>query len=301
MGGNIVKTRAATRITIIGLATNLLLASLKFSVGFVGHSQAVIADAVHSLSDLATDVILLIGIRYWALPPDECHPYGHRRIETLIAGVIGAVLAFVAINLMYKAVITLVKGIAVANVEIIALIGPGISIVLKECLYRATAKVGRDIGSSAIIANAFHHRSDALSSIPALVAVILASMDARLIYFDSVGSIVVSILILKSALEIIRPNIRELVDGIDSAFKCNDWIKAEVMTIEGVQGVHGIRTRTHGGLLLIDLHILVDPNLTIRQGHDIAEKVKQTLLQRDQKVVDVMVHVEPYEKSSSSS
>lgn len=158
-------TNEIKRITWIGLIINLLLAALKFVVGLSGRSQAVIADAFHSLSDISTDLAVLFGVNYWSAPPDENHPYGHRKIEALITLTIGVVLVVVAVGIGCRALTTIYEG-HLRQPGWIAITGPLVSIVLKEILYHLTVKAGGRVKSSALIANAWHHRSDALLSLP---------------------------------------------------------------------------------------------------------------------------------------
>ncbi|MDY6959920.1 MAG: cation diffusion facilitator family transporter, partial [Halobacteriota archaeon] len=151
------------RITWIGVLLNVFLSGIKFVVGYIGSSQAVIADAVHSLSDVSTDLAVLLGLRYWSAPPDEEHPYGHHRIEALVTIGIGSILGIVAFGIGYEAIVT-IREVHIEQTSWIAAIGPILSIILKEALHRWTINVGRRAKSSAVIANAWHHRSDALSS-----------------------------------------------------------------------------------------------------------------------------------------
>ncbi len=281
---------AAKRISWIGVVANLLLSSIKFTVGYLGNSQAVVADAIHSLSDLGTDFIILIGVDYWHRPPDAYHPYGHRRIETLISMSIGVILAFVAFGLVCRAILSFSSS-AARTVSLIAIVGPILSIIVKGVLYKATLKTGREIGSKALVANALHHRSDVLSSIPALVTVLLAAINPKWVCFDSLGSILISGFILADAWQIIKPAIAELLDGTN--IEENDLIKEEVSKISGVFESHCVRTRKHGDCILLDIHILVNPDITVRAGHDIAEYVKKTLFAKNKKIIDIVVHIEP--------
>ncbi len=283
---------AAKRISWIGVVANLLLSAIKFTVGYLGNSQVVVADAIHSLSDLGTDFIILIGVDFWHRPPDDSHPYGHRRIETLVSMSIGIILAFVAFGMVYRA-ITSFSDSGARTVSFVAIIGPILSIIVKGVLYKATLKTGNKICSQALIANALHHRSDVLSSIPALITVFLAAINPQWIYFDSLGSIIISGFILVDASQIIKPAIAELLDGTN--LEENDLIKQEVSKINGVSESHCVRTRKHGDCILLDIHILVDPDISVRAGHDIAEQVKATLLAKNKKIIDIVVHVEPFD------
>ena len=284
-------TQQIKRITWIGLVVNLILSMLKFVVGILGSSQAVIADAVHSLSDMSTDFAVLVGVKFWAAPPDEDHPYGHGRIEALVTAAIGLTLVTVAIGLVYKSISTL-RSDHIANPQMIALVGPLVSIILKEILYRWTIIVGTRTKSTAVMANAWHHRSDALSSLPALIAVGLSIMYPELAFIDHVGALVVAIFILKVSWDIISPSLAELIDR-GATQKERDKIKKIARNVEGVKGVHAVRTRKFGPNLYVDLHILVEADISVRAGHAISHNVKQKLIDKGPGVIDVVIHFEP--------
>jgi cation diffusion facilitator family transporter len=252
----------------------------------------VVADAVHTISDSSTDVAILIGVRFWSRPPDAGHPHGHRRIETVITTVIALVLILVAAGLIYNALNTLQEHHAQPPGRI-ALVAALISIVVKEAMYRWTAAVGRRHKSSALIANAWHHRSDALSSIPAAVAVAVAALKPDWAFVDHVGAVVVSLFILHAAWIIGKPALGQLVDaGAPQADR--EHIERLVRSVPGVRDVESLRTRYVGSGLQVDLHLQVDGGLTVREGHAIAGRVKHLLIDRGPDVVDVVVHVEPY-------
>ncbi|WP_297058368.1 cation diffusion facilitator family transporter [Thermosulfurimonas sp.] len=284
----------AYQVTLIGIGINFFLAALKIAAGWWGHSQAVFADGIHSLSDLATDFLTLFGIRYGSAPPDACHPYGHRRIETLIAVIIGVILGAGALALTGKALYSLVTCSQGKLLPAWVLLPPTLSLFLKEALYRVTLKVGQRLGSPAVIANALHHRSDALSSIPAIAGPALAAWRPDLTFFDPLASVAVSFFILKAAWEIIHPGVVELCDGVSVGE--TETIRKEVLGVPGVKGTHRIRTRKHAGHTLVDLHIQVDPELSVREGHAISERVKRTLLHHHPRIIDVVVHLEPFEE-----
>ena len=280
------------RITWIGLIVNLGLSLLKFTVGFLGASSAVIADAVHSISDMTTDLAVLFGVKFWAAPADQSHPFGHRRIETLITAFIGFALMIVALDIGYNSISTL-QGAELKQPGWIAIIGPIVSIIFKELLYRSTVAVGVHVKSYAVIANAWHHRSDALSSIPALLAVTAAVINPSWAFIDPIGALVISIFILKVSWNIIVPALSELADHSASQRDCQK-IRSIVMNINGVKSVHAIRTRKLGPGLHVDLHILVDGEMTVRRGHSIAEIAKKKLIKKGPEIFDVVVHLEPY-------
>lgn len=285
-------TAVVRRVTRIGLFVNLCLSALKMLGGVMGSSQAVIADAIHSLSDCTTDLAILVGVKYWSQPPDEDHPYGHQRIETAITLFIGLVLALVAVGLIADGVETLLDP-PTRPPGIEALIAALFSVVIKEALFRWTRKSGERIKSSALVANAWHHRSDALSSIPAAAAVGACFWDPELVFLDGVGAIVVSTFILVAAWKIVVPGIAQLTDkGADKNEREN--IRRIAFSVEGVRNIHKIRSRFSGLGLQVDLHVLVDGSLTVDRGHDIAGAVKAKLLAECDDVLDVIVHVEPH-------
>jgi len=278
----------------VGLVTNLVLSALKLVGGIVGQSQAVVADAVHSLSDITTDVAILVGVRYWSKPADANHPHGHRRLESLVTLGIGLVLVVVAAGLLWNAIVTL-EDRHESPPEWIAFAAALLSIVSKEILYRWTLAAGQRIKSLALIANAWHHRSDALSSIPAALAVAGAVIHPAWAFLDHVGAAVVSLFIFQAAYRIIRPEFAKLIDsGAPEA--ALERIRRIALETEGVRRVHRIRTRYVGGTsLAVDLHVKVDPEIPVREGHDISEEVKRQLLENGPEVVDVVVHLEPCE------
>lgn len=280
------------RVGWLGLVGNLALAIVKFIAGFVGHSQAVVADAVHSVTDIATDLAVLFGVRYWTAPADERHPHGHHRIETLITVAIGLTLVAVAFGIGFKAVHDLVDRRPSTTPTFVALIAAALSIVTKEWLYRWTATVGRRIGSQALVANAWHHRSDAFSSIPAVLAVATAMIAPRLAAVDRIGAIAVCGFILYAAWKIVAPALAQLADAGAPPEDC-ERLEALALAVDGVDRAHAIRTRYKGNLLSVDLHVEVDGKMTVSEGFEIARRVKHQLRERGPGVADVVVQVEP--------
>ncbi len=278
-------------ITLIGLTGNIVLSILKFLIGFLGNSQAVVADALHSFSDTSSDLVILFGVKYWTAPPDEHHPYGHQKIESFITIIIGLILIIVACSIGYNGIVSLIERQS-AQLSWIVIIGPAISIVLKEFLFKITYRVGIKINSSALKANAWHHRTDAFSSIPVLIAVGASLIDPRLSFLDQIGAIIVSAFIIKIGLEILVTNINDLLDTGISKKRIGDLEKT-ITAIPDVKGVHKLRTRKLANYIYIDLHLEVDGQLSVLKGHDISEQVKHTLIQNNPKIIDVMVHLEP--------
>jgi cation diffusion facilitator family transporter len=236
---------------------------------------------------------VLFGVNYWSAPPDENHPYGHRKIEALITLTIGVVLVVVAVGIGCRALTTIYEG-HLGQPGWIAITGPLVSIVLKEILYHLTVKAGGRVKSSALIANAWHHRSDALSSLPALIAVAVSTWNPEWAFIDHIGAMIVSLFILKVSWDIIKPSLSELVD-CGATNREHGQIKQISIDEKGVKGVHAIRTRKCGEYLFVDLHILVDADMSVKDGHLISENVKHALLRKGPAVLDVVVHLEPEE------
>jgi cation diffusion facilitator family transporter len=279
------------RITWIGLVGNVFISGLKFVVGTLGSSQAVIADAVHSLSDTVTDIAILVGVRFWTSPADECHPYGHRRIETIVTVGIAVTLAATALAIGYRGLTTM-RDEGIRQPGWIAFVGAVVSIVTKEILYRWTLRVGRREKSSALIANAWHHRSDAYSSVPAALAVAIAAVNPEWSFVDHLGAAIVSVFILHAAWRIIKPALNELSDRSAPAH-VHDLITAAGMEIDGVEDVHAIRSRLMGDGVYVDLHVTVQGTMSVSRGHDVSEDVKLRIMERIPEVLDVVVHLEP--------
>jgi cation diffusion facilitator family transporter len=286
------------KVTWVGLFVNFILALTKFFVGILGHSHAVVADAVHSVSDMVTDIAVLVGVKYWSAPPDKDHPYEHWRIETIITGFIGIGLAAVAVGIGYNAITTL-KEHYIETPTWIAIIGALISIIVKELLYHWNLKTGKKVKSSALIANAWHHRSDALSSITALVAVGISVIKPEWAFVDRIGAIVVSLIILKVSWDIVFPALKKLSDSGVSA-KDIERILSIALRVSGVKDAHAIRTRDAGHGIFVDMHVLVDGDISVSEGHSIAEKVRDEIIKNGPDVLDVVVHIEPFEKDEQN-
>ncbi len=279
------------QITLIGLVANVFLSIIKFLIGIFGNSQAVSADALHSFSDTSSDFIILFGVKYWTAPPDEDHPFGHHKIESFITILIGLILIVVACAIGYEGVSLLLEDTH-PQLNPVVTLGPLISIFVKEILFKMTYKVGIETQSSALKANAWHHRTDAISSIPVLVAVTATIIDPRLAFLDQVGAIIVSAFIIKVGLTILFTNINDLLDTGISKEKI-DTIEKTIVAQKNVKGVHKLRTRKLAHYIYIDLHLEVDGNMSVVKGHQISENVKKTLLKTNPKIIDVMVHLEP--------
>ena len=280
------------------MLVNAVLSIIKFLAGWLGHSHAVMADAVHGVSDTFTDGVIWIGSLFWDRPPDERHPHGHRKIEILVTLAVAFALTSVAVGLIARAVSSLREGNFVKP-GLLPLGAALLSVGVKEALYRWTLRQGRRLQSVPLQANAWHHRSDALSSIPAAIAVGVAAAKPSWIFLDRVGEVVVSVIILHAAFKIAWPTLQKLVD-VTAPLEQLVSIQDIAAGTEGVREVHALRARYVGTTrLAVDLHVLVDPEMNVKVGHDIASRVRDRLIEQQPGVVDVVVHVEPYDAAES--
>ena len=278
------------------MVINLLLGALKGSAGLLFGSQALVADALHSLSDCATDVAVLVGVHFWSAPPDECHPHGHQRIEALVTLFIGLVLGAAAIGIGRQAIMSMGAGEG-ANLGWGAFAAAVVSVVLKEWLYRWTAAVGMRVRSQALVANAWHHRSDALSSLPVAAAVLIQRLWPQFGFIDATAAVIVAVLLLRAAWSIARPALAELTDaGADR--KALEEMEQIAMAVPEVRATHALRSRRSGPGYLVDLHILVDPEKSVYDGHEVARAVRAALIQQGPDVLDVLVHIEPHQSEA---
>lgn len=283
--------RAGRRVTWVGVGANGALIALKLAGGIFGHSQALVADAVHSMSDFFTDAVVLFGLHFGRKPADADHPHGHGRIETAAAVVIGLSLITVALVLGRQAVLDIYHH-AENHPNLLAVGGAAASIVVKEVLYHYTLFVGRRIRSPAVVANAWHHRSDALSSVAVLLGVTAALIEPRWHILDAVAAAVVALFIARVGFKVGWAALCELVDTAPDA-EVVERIAGFVLEVEGVRDSHDVRIRTVGGLLHVQVHVVVAGDLTVREGHRIADDVTARLERCDEPIGDVTVHVDP--------
>ena len=286
--------KVVSKVTWVGVGVNLVLSGIKLLFGLLFSSATLIADGIHSLSDLISDAAILIGVRFWSAAPDTNHPYGHGRIETLvtmlIAVIIGVVSFFIAKNAIYL----------FSNPQsapgLPAAIAAAISIVAKELLFQWTAKKAKQVSSSALYANAWHHRSDALSSIPAFLAILLAFLYPDVTFIDAIGAIIVAAMLFVMSLKLLIPALFQLSDA-GATKDMYAKIHTIAASIPGVCDAHAIRSRQIGQGYFIDLHIEVDPMMNVLDAHEISEKVEQEIIRDSPNIVDVVVHIEPYMRS----
>ena len=278
------------RVTLVGSVVDLLLGVSKIFVGFAAQSQALIADGVHSLSDLVTDVAVLYAAKHSHQEADEDHPYGHGRIETVVTVGLGIALMGVAIGIMIDATHRLFNPNTLLSPGMWALVIAGISVVSKEVIYQYTMVVARRYRSNMLKANAWHSRSDAISSIIVVIG-ILGSM-AGLTYLDAIAAIGVGVMIAKIGWDLAWNSLKELVDtGLDS--ERVEAIEKSILDVDGVGTLHVLRTRQIGADALVDVHIQVDPYLSVSEAHYISETVRSKLIKEIEEVIDVMVHIDP--------
>lgn len=284
------------RVTLAGSAVNVVLLVFKFVAGFFGGSAAMIADAVHSLSDFITDVIVLLFVRLSSKPEDSDHDYGHGKYETLATSLIGLALLCVGVMIMYNGVhsiVSAVMGNHLPQPGMIALAAALVSIALKEWAYRFTAKVGRECESQAVVANAWHHRSDALSSIGTAVgiggAILLGEKWAVL---DPIAAVVVSVFIIRTAWQLTKQSAGELLEQslpADMEREIVDIVACEPMTSE----VHHLRTRRIGSHIAIEMHLRMPGDISLYESHQHATNIEQELRKRFGASTHIGLHVEP--------
>lgn len=284
------------KVTLWGGIVNLLLVGLKAVAGVAGHSAAMISDAVHSLSDFVTDVVVLVFVRVSARPQDEDHDYGHGKYETIATLFIGLALAGAAVGIVVggaRKLAAWLQGEDLPAPGMLALWAALISIAVKEILYQYTRIKGKKLDSPALVANAWHHRSDALSSIGAAIgiggAILLGN---RWTVLDPVASMVVGAMLVKVAWDLLGPSVGELTDSSLPAATENEMLEI-IRGIEGVQDPHNLRTRRVGNRIVAEVHIRMDGNITLSRAHEKATEVERRIKERFGPQSHIIVHTEP--------
>lgn len=291
------RTREIFKVTIIGSVVNVLLLVLKFVAGVLGHSSAMVADAVHSLSDFLTDIVVLVFVTISGKPNDKKHEYGHGKFETLAMTIIGFVLVIVAVGIISKGVVTIddfFEGQELEAPGMLALWAAVISIVSKEAVYRYSIVKARKLQSQALEANAWHHRSDALSSIGTLVGVGGAIfLGQKWVILDPIASVVVGVFIGKVAFELLRDGIGDLTDKA-----LPESVEQEILNmvseLDNVGNPHNLKTRRIGNHYAIELHVKMGGDISLREAHDKATEIENLLRSKYGKETHVAVHVEPF-------
>ena len=290
------RNREIYKVTLVGGVVNVVLLVFKFVAGILGHSAAMVADAVHSLSDFITDIIVLVFVHISGKPKDKSHDYGHGKYETLAMTIIGMALLVVAIGIVYGGVVKIASWLNGTQLEapgMLALWAALLSVVLKEGVYRYSMVKARQLNSQAVEANAWHHRSDALSSIGTATGIGGAIfLGQRWTVLDPVASVIVGLFIVKVSIDLLR-------DGIGDLMKQSlpDDVEAEILrlaaSVPGIAEPHDLRTRRLGNHYAIELHILMDGDITLREAHDKASAVEDLLRSHYGPDTHIAVHVEP--------
>ena len=281
---------AATKVSVISMATNVILTVAKFAAGVIAHSGAMISDAVHSASDIFSGLIVLIGVRISSRAPDEKHPYGHDRFECVAALLLSGILALVGGTIGVNAVKDIIGGGVQETPGILALVAAVVSIVTKESLFWYTRGYAKKYRSTALHAEAWHQRSDALSSIGALIGIAGARMGVPVM--EPIASLIIALFILRVAVRIFRDAIDQMVDKSASE-ETETAFRTTALEQPGVMGVELLRTRMFGNRVYVDLEIAVDPEMKLAAAHEIAERVHDAIEQTYPDVKHIMVHVNP--------
>lgn len=287
--------KTVRRVTAVGILGNIVLVLFKLYAGIAGKSEAMVSDAVHSLSDVFATFVAYIGVRVSKKAPDSEHPYGHDRFECLASMILGLILCGTGVGVGLTGVKTILAGNydQLETPGLIALLAAAVSIVVKEAMFWYTRHYARKIGSSAFMADAWHHRSDALSSVGSFIGIGMAKLGFP--FMDSVASIVICVLILKVAFDISRDAVSKMLDtscGKDFEQRLREFIEGR----EGVERVDLLRTRQFGNKIYVDLEIAVRPDISLLDAHGIAERVHAAVEREFPNVKHIMIHVNPNEE-----
>jgi len=282
--------QAIRRVTLIGSVLDLLLAVMKVVVGYLSNSQALIADGIHSFSDLATDAMVIFAAKHGSQDADEKHPYGHGRFETIATVLLGVALIAVASGIAWDAVDRMFHPEELAVPGMLAMAVAALSVFSKEWIYHYTMRVAIAVRSDMLKANAWHSRSDAISSI--IVVVGIGGAIAGLPYLDAIAAVGVAVMIAIIGWKLAMQSVHELVDSALDAERVK-LIRSMIVDIDGVVRVHELRTRKMGGEALMDLHIEVNPHLSVSEAHYISECVRQKVVSEFDEILDVLVHIDP--------
>ena len=290
----------ATKVSVVSIVGNLILSILKFLAGVIAHSGAMISDAVHSSSDVFSSIIVIIGVHISSKESDKEHPYGHERLECVAAIVLATILAITGITIGYFTTIKLTSGSYKTMVipQTLALVAAIISIVVKEAMFWYTRFYAVKLDSPALMADAWHHRSDALSSVGALIGIGGAMLGFPIL--EPIASIIICLFICKAAFDIFKDAVEKMIDK-----SCDEALENEfrelILKQEGVLGIDLLQTRLFGNKIYMDIEISADEKLTLKESHDIAENVHDLLEETYPKIKHIMVHVNPYEYQTDNS
>lgn len=290
-------TRMAKKLSIVTVSGNVVLAAFKLFAGIFAHSGAMISDAVHSMSDVITTVVAYIGMKLSEKDADEDHPYGHERLECVAALILGGILMLTGIGIGYDAVVKITAGnyTDIAIPGALALVAAVVSIAVKEAMYWYTRHYALIMDSSVFMADAWHHRTDAISSVGALIGI--AFSMAGYAIMDTIASIIICLFILKASVDIIKDTINKMTDH---AFSPEDkrHIEEYIRSEEGVLGIDLLRTRLFGNRIYVEAEIIVWGDMSLRDAHAIAERVHDGLEKSFPKIKHIMIHVNPSEEDA---
>lgn len=289
MNENMEKT--AMKVSIISIIANVVLAAFKLVAGILAHSSAMLSDAIHSASDVFSTFVVMIGIKIASKEPDEEHPYGHERMECVAAIILATILCITGLGIGKNALEFITGNSSEVSVPgMLALIAAIVSIIVKEAMFWYTRHYAKMIDSGALMADAWHHRSDALSSIGAFIGIIFARMGY--VMMDSIACLVICVFIVKAAYDIFKDAIDKMVDK-SCSLEVEAEIRTIVMSVDGVKGIDSLSTRLFGNKMYVDIEIRADGEKTLNETHEIAEAVHDSIEAQFEKVKHIMVHVNP--------
>lgn len=283
--------KIAMKVSIISIIANVVLAAFKLVAGILAHSSAMLSDAIHSASDVFSTFVVMIGIKIASKEPDEEHPYGHERMECVAAIILATILCITGLGIGKNALEFITGNSSEVSVPgMLALIAASVSIIVKEAMFWYTRHYAKKIDSGALMADAWHHRSDALSSIGAFIGIIFARMGY--VMMDSIACLVICVFIVKAAYDIFKDAIDKMVDK-SCSLEVEAEIRTIVMSVDGVKGIDSLSTRLFGNKMYVDIEIRADGEKTLNETHEIAEAVHDSIEAQFEKVKHIMVHVNP--------
>lgn len=291
--GDFMDKKTANKVSGITIAVNILLSLLKFIVGFIAHSQALISDAVHSASDVLSTIAVIVGINLSKSESDKGHPYGHERIECIFSIVLAMMLFATGIGIGLSAIKSIIAGAEIIIPGKAALGAAAVSIAVKEWMYHYTRHAAKKINSTALMADAWHHRSDALSSVGSLIGIGGAILGFPIC--EPIASIVICVFIVKASYDIFMDAVNRLVDTSCSEEEIAQ-MKEVIMSVDGVMDIDLVRTRKFGSKIFVDVEIAEDGNITLYEAHKVAEQVHNKIEDSFSEVKHCMVHVNPYKE-----
>lgn len=283
--------KIAMKVSIISIIANVVLAAFKLVAGILAHSSAMLSDAIHSASDVFSTFVVMIGIKIASKEPDEEHPYGHERMECVAAIILATILCITGLGIGKNALEFITGNSSEVSVPgMLALVAAIVSIIVKEAMFWYTRHYAKKIDSGALMADAWHHRSDALSSIGAFIGIIFARMGY--VMMDSIACLVICVFIVKAAYDIFKDAIDKMVDK-SCSLEVEAEIRTIVMSVDGVKGIDSLSTRLFGNKMYVDIEIRADGEKTLNETHEIAEAVHDSIEAQFEKVKHIMVHVNP--------